>query len=210
VNKDPRSGLLFVVSAPSGAGKTTLVNALLEAENQLVASVSHTTRSRRPQEHDGVNYHFVSEAEFRDMLDADEFLEHAVVFGHYYGTAKSAVDEVLAQGRDVILEIDWQGAEQVRQSYPDCCSIFILPPSRAALRERLHARGQDSPEVIAKRTAEAREEMANHGAFDYIVVNEDFSSALDDLRSIINATRLGRIPKQQELRSLLADLLADP
>lgn len=210
MKKDPRRGLLFVVSAPSGAGKTTLVNALLDTDSQLVASVSHTTRPRRPQEQDGVNYHFITNAEFEQMIQDDAFLEHAMVFGHRYGTSRSAVEEQLAAGRDVVLEIDWQGAEQVRSAFTDCQSIFILPPSRSALAQRLQTRGQDSAEVIAKRSAKAREEMANHGAFDYIVVNEAFDAALDDLRSIISAARLGRIPQQQGLQSLIAELLENP
>jgi guanylate kinase len=207
MKRDRRDGLLFVVSAPSGAGKTTLVNALLSEDTELVASVSHTTRPHRPQEQDGVNYHFVSAPTFKDMLGNGAFVEHAMVFGHYYGTAKSAVDEQLARGHDVVLEIDWQGAAQVRQTYANCCSIFILPPSRAALRQRLHTRGQDSADVIAQRTALAREEMAHFGAFDYVLVNDDFASALEDLRCVIKTARLGRLPRQQELKGLLTELL---
>ena len=142
------------------------------------------------------------------MIDDGAFLEHATVFGHRYGTAKTTVDQELVAGRDVILEIDWQGAAQVRKAFPDCRSIFILPPSRAALRDRLQSRGQDSPEVIAQRTAEARQEMANHQAFDFLVVNEEFATAVEDLCSIINATRLGHTPQQQQLHSLLSELLA--
>ena len=209
MNNANRRGLLFVVSAPSGAGKTSLVQALLNDDSTLHASVSHTTRPKRPGEQNGVNYHFVDADAFQAMVKAHAFLEHALVFGHQYGTAKASVEQMLAQGQDLILEIDWQGARQVRALFPDCCSIFILPPSRHTLAERLEARGQDAPEVIAERTAQAREEMANHGDFDYLVVNDDFASALADLRHIVAATRLASHPQQQVLASLLNELLGD-
>ena len=205
-----RTGLVFVVSAPSGAGKTSLVKAALEQDPQLVVSVSHTTRPMRPGEQNGVNYHFVTDEEFQEMIDQDAFLEHAQVFGHRYGTSKAAVDHELSRGRDVVLEIDCQGARQVRSAYPACCSIFILPPSRATLTQRLQTRGQDSAEVIAQRTKKATEEMDHHSDFDYLIVNEDFEQATDELTTIVQASRLGRIPQQQALQGLLQDLLQTP
>lgn len=201
------AGLLFVISAPSGAGKTSLVNALRQRDEQLGASISHTTRPMRPGERDGLNYHFVSTETFENMIDQRAFLEHAKVFDFHYGTAKTAVDTVWRQGRDVILEIDWQGAEQIRRAYPECCSIFILPPSRDALAERLASRGQDSATVIAKRTVKAKEEMAHCGDFDYRVVNDDFQQALAELNEIIAATRRGATYHQAELGPLLERLL---
>ncbi len=184
------SGRLILISAPSGAGKTSLVAAALKADPILIASVSHTTRPQRSQEQDGVNYHFTNTANFEAMVAADEFLEHAVVFGNQYGTAKPAVDAQLAAGRDVILEIDWQGAAQVRTIAPDALSIFILPPSMSVLRERLEGRAQDSATIIEGRLAEAKLEMSKAPHYEYIVVNDDFDQSLADILGIIAAQRL--------------------
>jgi guanylate kinase len=202
------TGTLFTVSAPSGAGKTSLVNALLRDNPSLRVSVSHTTRPKRPGEVDGVNYHFVSEATFREMLDQAAFLEHAQVFGNLYGTSQDWVEEQLAAGTDVILEIDWQGARQVKKLMPQTQSIFILPPSRATMKQRLTERGQDDISTIATRTAEAVEEMSHYIESDYLVVNQDFDTALAELQAVISAQRLRTSRQQVELAALLADLLA--
>lgn len=200
-------GDLYVVSAPSGAGKTSLVAALQAAEPRLHVSVSHTTRPRRPNENDGVDYHFVAEDEFVAMIDADAFLEHAEVFDRRYGTARDSVQRFLEAGDDVILEIDWQGAAQVRERHPDCVGIFILPPSRESLAERLAGRAQDSDEVIARRMRDAVAEMSHYAEFDYLVVNDDFEVALADLQSIMRAQRL-RGKRQSALeRDLITSLL---
>lgn len=184
------TGNLFIVSAASGAGKTSLVSALLKANSEIELSVSYTTRAPRPGEVDGVNYHFVSEASFLQMLEQAEFLESAHVHGARYGTSQKRVDSTLQAGRDLILEIDWQGAAQVRSLYPQAISIFILPPSIEALAQRLNSRGQDSSEVIARRLAAARDEMSHAGEFDYAIMNNDFQMALEDLRAIIRSQRL--------------------
>lgn len=191
------TGLLLTLSAPSGAGKTSLVQALLEVDANLVVSVSHTTRPRRSKEVDGVNYHFVSRQRFTAMLEAKGFLEHAKVFGHHYGTAARTVAELRAAGRDLILEIDWQGAAQVRGKAPEAVSVFILPPSKAALRQRLKLRAEDSPESMAERLNEARCDVAHLHDYDYLVINDDFQAALADLRAIIAAERAqaGRPPQ---------------
>jgi guanylate kinase len=181
------TGILFIISAPSGAGKTSLVGELLKRMENIKASISHTTRDRRPGEEDGVNYHFVSREEFIGMLEQSAFLEHAEVFGNFYGTSQHWVEETLAAGEDVILEIDWQGAAQVRQLFPDSTSIFILPPSKQALRERLNNRGQDDSAVIEKRIAAATEEMSHFIEADYMVVNDDFDVALEQLMAIVSA-----------------------
>ena len=206
----PTTGILFIVSAPSGAGKTSLVQSLLTRDSALAVSVSHTTRPRRAAESDGVNYHFVSESRFKSMVNAGDFLEHAEVFGNRYGTAQSVVDARLQQGLDVILEIDWQGAAQVRRSHPESVSIFILPPSTATLRARLIKRGQDDPAVIETRLAEARGEMAHHGEFDYLVVNDDFDLALAELCAITAAERCRHERRSMTLAPLLNDLLSAP
>lgn len=204
------AGTLYTISAPSGAGKTTLVRALLEREPGLVLSVSHTTRPRRSGERDGVDYFFVDDAEFERMVAADEFLEHARVFDNRYGTSRQAVEERLAGGRDVILEIDWQGAHQVRQSVPGATAIFILPPSRAALVERLHGRGLDSDEVIARRMAAAIDEMSHYDESDFLIVNDDFEEALADLRAVVRAGRVRRPRQATRHRALIEALLAPP
>lgn len=206
MSQEPFLGTLFVVSAPSGAGKTSLVGAALETDPELTVSVSHTTRPMRPGEEDGVNYHFVTEEQFLALMGEGVFLEHAQVFGNYYGTSGRWVDEQLAAGRDVILEIDWQGAQQIRRWRPDAVSVFIVPPSRAALRERLVGRGQDSGEVIERRLREAAEECSHVAEYDYLVVNEDFQRALEELLAVFRAQRL-RITRQgQRHGDLLAEL----
>jgi len=201
--------LLLIVSAPSGAGKTSLVAALLERDPQLVVSVSHTTRRRRATERDGVNYHFVDHARFDRMAAAGEFLEHAEVFGNHYGTSVAAVESQRRQGRDVILEIDFQGASQVRARFPDAVSIFILPPSAEELQNRLTKRGQDDDSVIRERLAKARWEMSHYADYDYLVVNDQFDAALTEMSCIVSAERL-RLPRQQRrLGPLLEALLKD-
>lgn len=203
-------GTLFVVSAPSGAGKTSLVNALVDRLPAISLSVSHTTRPARPGEQGGQHYFFVDDGTFDRMIEADAFLEHARVFDHRYGTAAQPVRERLDAGEDVILEIDWQGARQARTAIEDAVSIFILPPSRATLVERLQSRGQDSEDIIAGRMAAADEELSHHGEFDYLVVNDDFETALSELSAIVTARRL-RLPIQQRRhRDLLADLTGTP
>src|SRR5688572_30783571 len=172
------TGLLYTVSAPSGAGKTSLLKALVERNPSVRISISHTTRAKRPGEVDGRDYYFVTPDEFIKRVNAGGFLEHAEVFGNYYGTSQQAVDELLKQGHDVILEIDWQGAAQIRRLKPEVVSIFILPPSRAVLEQRLRGRGQDTEAVITRRLAAAREEISHYGESDYLIVNEDFQKAL--------------------------------
>ncbi len=201
-------GCLYVLSAPSGAGKTSLVSALLKQDARIEVSVSHTTRAPRPGEQDGVNYNFASTKEFEFLIEKGDFLEHARVFGNYYGTSKTWVEQRLAAGQDVILEIDWQGARQVRALLPDTITVFILPPSRAALQQRLEGRGQDSEEVIAQRMAEAASESSHYGEYDYLVVNDDFDQALQELQAVFTAQRL-RLDRQQiQYRAMLNELLS--
>jgi guanylate kinase len=183
-------GTLFIVSAPSGTGKTSLVKTLLEAEPEVKLSISHTTRTPRPGEIDGTHYHFVSSAEFERIKAAGGFLESALVHGHRYGTSRGGIEEELARGRDVVLEIDWQGAQQVRRLMPSAVGIFIRPPSLDVLRTRLTTRGQDAHDVIERRLAAAEDEMSHAGEYDYVIINEDFNRAALDLRSIIRAERL--------------------
>ena len=185
-----QTGTLFLVSAPSGAGKTSLVNAALAADPQLVVSVSHTTRPPRGGEVDGQNYHFVDDEAFSHMITADQFLEHANVFGKRYGTSKAEVEAKRDQGRDVILEIDWQGAQQVRQVLSEAISIFILPPSVEELQSRLTSRGEDTRQSIEKRLSEAKLDMSQAQNFDYLVINDDFHQAVADFACIIKAARL--------------------
>jgi guanylate kinase len=189
------SGSLYIVSAPSGAGKTSLVAKLIEQDSHVVVSVSSTTRDMRPGEEGGVNYHFLSVEEFEAKIAEGDFLEHAQVFDNFYGTSKSTVKAQLAEGKDVILEIDWQGAEQVRGLMPEATSIFILPPSREELRRRLNGRGTDSEEIIERRMQDAVSEMSHYNEFDYIVINNNFDIALQELQSIFCAGRLAK-PKQ--------------
>ena len=205
-----RRGHLFVVAAPSGAGKTTLIQELMRRDPSLVVSVSHTTRPKRVSEIDGVHYHFVDEARFASLRDADQFLEWARVFDHAYGTSRDTVVAKLADGRDVILEIDWQGAAQIRRRHRDAVSIFVLPPSQSALIERLHTRGQDRPEVIAKRLQQAVDDMSHHGEFDHVVVNDDFDDAVLRLRRIVQATRNGEQLPKEDYSALLGELLRTP
>lgn len=201
-------GTLYIVSAPSGAGKTSLVKALIDAQPQVRVSVSHTTRAMRPGEVDGVNYHFVSREQFIGMLEHSDFLEHAEVFGNLYGTSQGWLKQTLSEGFDLILEIDWQGAQQVRRLMPQAKSIFILPPTQQALRQRLTNRGQDSEEIIERRMREAVSEMSHYVEYDYLVINDDFASALDDLKAIFRANRLEQSVQQQRFSDLLSQLLA--
>ena len=201
-------GVLYIVSAPSGAGKTSLVKALLERDPGVGLAISYTTRAPRPGEQDGVHYHFVSPERFAEMVAAGAFLEHAEVFGNRYGTAEASVREQLAGGRDLVLEIDWQGARQVRSRFPGAVSVFILPPSAQTLEERLRGRGQDSDAVIAGRMARAREEMAHYPEYDYLVVNDRFEAALGELASVLVAERLRRARAEARLSDVLAGLLA--
>jgi len=200
------TGTLFVISAPSGAGKTSLVAEMLHADQKLGVSVSHTTRPMREGEKDGINYHFVSRDKFEAMIGRGDFLEHADVFGNYYGTSQVWVREMLAIGRDVILEIDWQGASQVRRLIPECVSVFIVPPSYEVLRDRLVGRGTDVSEVVERRLSEAREECRHVGEFDYLVVNDGFQEALADLLAIVRSQRLQMIAQQARHRQLLTGL----
>ncbi len=202
------TGTLYIVSAPSGAGKTSLVKALVDAQPQVRVSVSHTTRPMRPGEVDGVNYHFVSREDFLARLERNEFLEHAEVFGNLYGTSQRWLEDTLTEGFDLILEIDWQGAQQVRRLMPQAKSIFILPPTQEALRQRLNNRGQDSDEVIDKRMREAVSEMSHYVEYDYLVINDDFAHALIDLQSIFRANQLIQKTQQQRHARLLGELLA--
>ncbi|EZQ18190.1 MULTISPECIES: guanylate kinase [Halopseudomonas] len=203
------TGTLYIVSAPSGAGKTSLVEALIEQIDSLRVSVSHTTRAMRPGEVDGVNYHFTSRERFLEQVGQGDFLEHAEVFGNLYGTSQSTVEQTLAEGHDLILEIDWQGAQQVRRALPQARSIFILPPSSSALQDRLSNRGQDSDDVIAGRMAQAVEEMSHYVEYDFIVINDDFHTALDDLKAILRSGRLTLAHQQDLHRHLLTGLLSD-
>ncbi|WP_139850662.1 guanylate kinase [Acinetobacter pullicarnis] len=192
------SGLLFVVSAASGTGKTSLVKALLERVSNLHVSVSHTTRQQRPGELDGVHYHFSPKEDFLTQVSQGEFIEYAEVFGNYYGTSHATVRDQLIKGHDVLLEIDWQGAEQVRKLFPESKQIFILPPSQFDLRQRLSNRGTDAVDVIEHRLSCAVEDMQQYTNFDYIIINDDFNKALHDLESVINSNRL--IMEQQARR----------
>ncbi len=200
-------GNLFIIAAPSGAGKTSLVNALLRGDNRLVLSISHTTRPARPGEISGQHYHFVAVAEFEQMVNNGDFMEHARVFDHYYGTNRNNVAQQLGQGFDVILEIDWQGARQVRAAFPECCRIFIIPPSLETLRKRLTGRGQDSEEVIQRRMRDAQAEISHWAEFDHLVVNDNFESALEELSAIVNDHRARRPSKVNKKHQLLAQRL---
>lgn len=202
------SGLLFVVSAPSGAGKTSLVQSLVESDASLVLSISHTTRPKRAAETDGVHYHFVDARAFAAMRAAGEFLECADVYGHCYGTSRRMVQDAVDAGRDVVLEIDWQGAAQVRTCWPDPVAIFVLPPSRQALLQRLTSRAQDTPEVIAQRTAAAIADLSHYREFDHLVVNDDFNTALGDLQRIVKAVRRGEPAPPEDHSALLQELLS--
>ena len=202
-------GILFIVSAASGAGKTSLIKTLLERDPTLRLAVSFTTRAPRPGERDGVHYHFVAPDRFAHMVAAGEFLEHAQVFGNRYGTAESSVRSELEQGRDLLLEIDWQGARQVRRRFDAAVSIFVLPPSAQALEQRLSDRGLDSDRIIAARMAAARSEMSHYSEYDYLVVNDVFDAALDDLACLIRAERLRHFHSESRLKTLLAELTGE-
>jgi guanylate kinase len=197
------SGILFIVSSPSGGGKTSLVKALLEAEPDVRLSISHTTRPPRAGETDGRDYHFVPLESFQRMLNAGEFLESAEIYGNRYGTSQKWIEGERAAGRDVLLEIDWQGAQQVRRLMPGTVSVFVLPPSLEVLESRLKGRGQDSAEVVARRMTAAREEMSHAAEYDYVIINEDFSRAALDLRSIVRAERLKTASQLARHSSLL-------
>ena len=204
---DYATGQLYVISAPSGAGKTSLVKSLLESTSNLQVSVSHTTRDIRPGETDGINYHFVDRFEFESIRDANGFFEWAEVFGNFYGTSRQAVQQTLADGIDVILEIDWQGARQVKALVKTAISIFVLPPSTAALRSRLTDRGQDNDEIIRGRMQAARDEIEHYNEADFIVLNDNFDTALHDLQSIVRSHRLSQQVQSQELTRIIAELL---
>jgi guanylate kinase len=203
------SGTLYIVAAPSGAGKTSLTRALLACESDIELSVSYTSRAPRPGEVDGEHYHFVTRSEFEAMIARGEFFEHAVVHGDLKGTGRAPVAQALARGRDVLLEIDWQGARQVREKMPTCVSIFILPPSREELERRLRTRASDSEEVIRRRLADARRDLEHATEFDYILVNDDFTVALGELCAIVEGHRKNRDLPKHDHTQLLAELLRD-
>jgi guanylate kinase len=202
-------GNLFIISAPSGAGKSTLINALLKQDADMQLSVSHTTRSPRPGETDGVQYHFTDVSSFKQLIAEDQFIEWAEVFGNYYGTSKAALADKLAQGIDVFLDIDWQGARQIKQQLPFVTSIFILPPSVEALEQRLNQRGQDSAEVIAGRMAKARDEISHANEYDYWVVNDNLELAVQQFSGIIQSQRLKQQKQAIRQQKLLSGLLAN-
>jgi guanylate kinase len=206
---DTAPGCLFVIAAPSGGGKTSLVNALLAREPGIRLSVSYTTRKPRPGEHEGVHYHFVDEDRFAFLKDAGEFLEHAHVHGNWYATSATWLSAQVSNGQDVLLEIDWQGAQQVRRSFPDSVHIFILPPSLAVLRHRLETRGQDDASVIARRLEGAVDEMRHWEEFDYVIINQDFATAVDDLTAIVRAARL-KVARQRARHARLLQGLFEP
>ena len=202
-------GTLYIVAAPSGAGKSSIVNAVLARDPNISLSISFTSRKPRPGERHAEHYHFIDAEEFKAMVAAGEFFEHALVHGDWKGTARQSVEPQLMGGRDVLLEIDWQGARQVRSRIPDAVSVFILPPSRAALEMRMRKRGQDSEEVIAQRLAAAREEMSHYGEFDYVIVNEDFETAVGEMCSIFTASRLRKDAQVARHSRLITSLLVD-
>jgi guanylate kinase len=200
-------GTLYIVAAPSGAGKSSLVNAVLAKEPGIALSISFTSRAPRPGERHAQHYHFVDKSEFERMIAAGDFFEHALVHGDYKGTARQSVEPQLAAGKDVLLEIDWQGARQVRAKMPECISVFILPPSRDALETRMRNRGQDSDATIARRLGAAREEMSHYDEFDFVIVNEHFDAAAAELRAIFVAHRLRRVAQAERHAALLDELL---
>ena len=205
-----RKGTLFIVSAPSGAGKSSLIKALLDANpsSDMMVSVSHTTRAVRPGEIDGVHYHYISVPEFKQQIANEEFFEWAEVFGNYYGTSRVTIEKTLARGIDIFLDIDWQGARQIKQQMADARGIFILPPSREELERRLNSRGQDSDDIIAGRMAEAEAEMSHYNEYDYLIINDDFATALEDLHAIVRAERLGSSKQAAKNSVIMKDLLA--
>lgn len=201
-------GQLYIIAAPSGAGKTSLVHELINRYSDIAVSVSHTTRDMRPGEQDGVSYNFVGKKDFEDLIQKGDFLESAEVFGNYYGTSSAWVKGRLDQGVDVILEIDWQGARQVREQFPAALSIFILPPSKATLRTRLEGRGQDKPEVIDRRMQEATSECSHYQEFDFIIVNENFEHAVSELGAIFIAQRLTLDKQKVRQKDIFSELLS--
>ena len=202
-------GTLYIVAAPSGAGKSSIVNAVLARDPKICLSISFTSRAPRPGERHAEHYHFVSKDEFEAMVAEGDFFEHALVHGDWKGTARQSVEPQLAAGMDVLLEIDWQGARQVRDKVPDAVSVFILPPSRQALEQRMRTRGQDSDEVIQRRLAAAREEMSHYGEFDYVIVNEHFSTAVEEMCAIFTASRLRRAQQETRHEGLIRALLGE-
>jgi len=200
-------GKLYIVTAPSGAGKTSLVKALIDSTENILTSISHTTRPMRTGEVNGKDYHFVEKAYFLEMEKAGDFIEYAEVFGNYYGTSRRGLNEQLAKGSDIILEIDWQGAQQVKQLFPESTGIFILPPSRKTLVERLHSRGQDSEAIIQRRTQDAITEMSHYHELDYLIINDNFQIALQEFKSIIAAFRLNMNQQSERHATLIAQLL---
>ena len=202
-------GTLYIVAAPSGAGKSSIVNAVLARDRNISLSISFTSRPPRPGERHAEHYNFISAAAFEAMVEAGDFFEYAKVHGDWKGTARQSVDPQLAAGRDVLLEIDWQGARQVRSRIPDAVSVFILPPSRTALEERMRKRGQDSEEVIARRLAAARDEMSHYGEFDYVIINEIFDTAVAEMCSIFTASRLRKDAQVARHARMISALLAD-
>jgi guanylate kinase len=204
-------GTLYIVSAPSGAGKSSLITALLETNPTyaMKVSVSHTTRAPRPGEQDGIHYHFVDKANFEELITHNEFLEYAQVFGNYYGTSRAWIESNLDKGIDVFLDIDWQGARQIRAQMPLAKSVFIVPPSKEELERRLNTRGQDSEEVIAKRMSEAQSEISHHIEYDYLIVNDDFDSALVDFKAILRAERLKEDKQAAKYHNMLNELLTE-
>lgn len=201
-----QTGNLYVIAAPSGTGKTSLVKALKDSMNHLAVSISHTTRAMRPGEKDGINYFFINKETFQAMIERHEFLEHANVFEHCYGTSRHYVEDMISKGTDVILEIDWQGHQQIKNLFKDSISIFILPPSLNDLRDRLQKRNSDNSNVIEKRLADVREAVSHINEFDYLVMNDDFDLALRDLITIISAGRLLTRAQQRKYAGLIADL----
>ncbi|WP_432455317.1 MULTISPECIES: guanylate kinase [unclassified Agarivorans] len=204
------TGTLYIVSAPSGAGKSSMINAYLSRHRAYPAqvSVSHTTRSVRPGEIDGNHYHFVDHHQFKQLIDEQAFFEYAEVFGNFYGTSRHSIEQTLAEGIDVFLDIDWQGARQVKMMMPEAVSVFILPPSREELENRLHMRGQDSPEVIKKRMNEAESEMSHYDEYDYLIINGNFDEALSELTAIITSQRLQTRQQAAKHQALLNELLS--
>lgn len=202
-------GTLYIVSAPSGAGKSSLISALLKdnLRYDMKVSVSHTTRPARPGEHDGTHYHFVAIAEFQRLQAENVFLEHAEIFGNFYGTSRLWIEDMLATGTDIFLDIDWQGAQQIRRQLPMAKSIFILPPNREELERRLHTRAQDSKDVISKRMAEAYSEISHFNEYDYVIINDDFDVALNDIKAIVIAERMKQDKQASKYRDMLDRLL---
>lgn len=202
-------GRLIVIAAPSGGGKTSLIAKLIETNKRLVKSISYTTRPKRPGEENGVNYHFVTDSEFQELLDRNLFLEHAEVYGCKYGTSQLWVENQLAKGIDIILDIDWQGARSIKELFPKSINIFLLPPSIKELKARLKNRGQDSDEVIQKRIKLAKDDISHYSEFDYVVVNDSFDAALNDLQAIIKSLRLKNDIQKIKQATLLQQLLAE-